>query len=144
MTDIARQLSGKNAAERAQIKAETHKKALDDALKQSKGKWAFALSDGRRVVVERVGLGVLNAHSDTVAPRKDGGADPVWVRLTVDGQYPNGDGWYGFVNPPVKVPDGTTREATDESGKSMTVANFKEDPEQAFKAMLAQALGGDV
>ena len=141
MSDLSRQLSGKNTAERARIKAEAHKSILDSALLEGKGKWAFTLGDGRRVVVERVELGTLDARSGIVTPRKDGGADPIWVRLTVDGKRPNGDGWYGFVNPPACVPDGTTREETDPAtGETLMVENTKEDIGAAFVQMLQDVL----
>lgn len=32
---------------------------------------------------------------------------PIWFRVSVDGQI-HGDGWYGFVNPPVAVVRGDT------------------------------------
>lgn len=138
---ISDELIGKNATERAAIKAGRIHALVDAAIAAAAAKnkqYTFTLRDGRKVTVEAVRLGILKRDSTGVIvfePRTDGGADPVWFRVSLDGRYPNGDGWYGFVNPPILVPDGTFTDGRP---------NFKEDLIAAAQTILAQALGGEI
>lgn len=93
---------------RAEKKAEWVKNAVTVALAAQKvaGRdWTFERADGKKVAVETVALGVLDLASGTVKPA-EGKTSAVWIRMRVDGKYENGDGWYGFVNPPISMPDG--------------------------------------
>jgi len=133
---LADQLIGKSATERAQLKAVAHYDSLSSlvaAAAKKRKRFSFVLKDGRTVEIEQVGLGRLDTKKGTITRRDDGGADPLWVRLNVDGKYPNGDGWYGFVNPPVLAPDGPEQLRT-----------FREDIAAATLTIIAQALGGEV
>jgi hypothetical protein len=131
---IAEQLVGKSDSARATLKAEAIKTVVDAAMGKTGTKWKFTLKDGRGVTVEAVRMGLLSIDEPTkivtFARRTDGGADPIWVKLSVDGKYLNGDGWYGFVNPPILVPDGPSA--------------FKEDLVAAAKTIFANAVGGAI
>jgi hypothetical protein len=54
----------------------------------------------------------------------DNGKDVLWIRLTYNGAYPNGDGWYGFANPPLNI-----------RGDKVTRA-----PKKALETMIKEAI----
>lgn len=96
-------------------------------------------TQGRLINILQTGLGVL--QGDICTPRTDGGVDPVWFKLTVDGVHLNGDGWYGYSNPPVMVQDGTYHDEADElTGSIMQIPNYKLDPLAAFFEFVEQAV----
>ena len=47
---------------------------------------------------------------------------------------------FQFINPPLMVPDGTFHNEVTEKGVTITVPNFKEDPVEALKAVLIEAI----
>lgn len=52
-----------------------------------------------------------------------------------------GEGRFGFVNPPLQVPDGTSSDVTDPAtGQTLKVANFKISVLDALKGFLGQAV----
>ena len=143
---LAEILKDKSATERAALKAayvyDTAQVAISTADK-AKGEYTFALRDKRKVVIEQARLGVALRDPTGILvfkPRTDGGANPVWFRVSVDGRYLNGDGWYGFVNPPVMVPDGTTEKVEAPDGTMYEYPRFKEDPGAALQIALADVL----
>ena len=94
---------------------------------------------GRNIVIEHKGIGVL--RNGKIVNSESTGA--IWYRISVDGKYLNGDGWYGFVNPPIKVSDGTKTTIINEVTKEeMLIDNFKEDITAAAKSMILQVVGG--
>jgi len=128
---------------RAEEKARMHKEMLEalvGAQKKVGRNYVFELEDGRKVEIEQVGYGALDTLTGTVR-EIPGRTGSLWVRLRVDGKYTNGDGWYGFTNPPLKVPDGTKREEADPiTGVRRQVDNFKTDVRAALLAMLERVL----
>jgi hypothetical protein len=96
-------LVGKSPEEKAQLKV----KALHNAYVKNPIK-----IDG--LVIEQEGIGLIDGKSDTL-----------WFRISVNGKYLNGDGWYGFRNPPIMV-------RTDKKSK--------EDLMQSIKLMITGAL----
>ncbi len=129
-------LRNATTTERADIKAEAHRVEMLDHFKG--GRFEFQRNN-KKIRVERVEKGILSRGKFT--RRKDGGAEPVWYKVSVDGKYLNGDGWYGFVNPPIMVADGTKRTVEDELTKEKyEVDNFKEDVFAAAKSMISQAV----
>lgn len=128
-----------DSTERAILKAQAHEQLLSSLKTRER---SFRLKDGRTVTIEQVGFGVFDGKSFT---QPEGKIPAIWVHLNVDGKYLNGDGWYGFVNPPIMVPDGTKREVLDSiTGETRLVDNFKEDLRAAAMAIIAQAVGGEV
>ncbi len=129
-------LMDKNPEERANIKAE----ACKVEMKKHFIKGVFEFVDGKKnIKIEQTGKGILRGGK--IIPRIDGGAEPVWFKVSVDGKYLNGDGWYGFVNPPIMVADGTKRIVEDELTKEkIEVDNFREDVWEATKSMIRQAV----
>ena len=147
---ISEQLVGKTSTEKAQLKAAAIYGVLNTAITAAVSKnksYTFLLLDGRVVKVEAVRLGVLGWTEGviTFTSRTDGGANPIWVKVSVNGDYLNGDGWYGFQNPPIMVLDGTTTEVTNPiSGQMFLRSNVKEDLVLAAKTMVAHAVGGEI
>lgn len=93
----------KDERERAELKAQWYLDTVQKAAIQQqlqKRDFTFELSDGSKVHVEQVGFGVLDPRTNAVVPTP-GKTSALWVRVRVNGEYPNGDGWYGFANPPV-------------------------------------------
>lgn len=148
-TSLSAQLSGKDDRTKANIKAEAHIAAVAHAfvenppliLKSEKqGMLKFIDSKGRTLIVEDMSIGKLTPQGFI---RSEKIANPVWFKVSVDGEYLNGDGWYGFVNPPIMVADGTYHEEYDELlGEYIKVQNFKEDIVSATKSIICQAVGG--
>lgn len=135
---LVQQLAALPVAERPAKKAEWIQNAVNVALaaqSATKSAYTFQRKDGAKIIIERVEYGVLDLKTNTVAPMK-GKTSALWVRCSVDGTYPNGDGWYGFVNPPIQVADGTKRSVTDEFGIRSEVDNFKTDVPAALKSIL--------
>jgi hypothetical protein len=112
--------------------------ALHQGLLRKK-KPAFQLKDGRKVRVLQSALGILDPAKGTVTPRTDGGVDPLWLRVSVDGE----EHWYGYVNPPVLVPNGYFEDERPD-GSVVRQTRWKEDPEAALRSILADSLGGEV
>lgn len=50
------------------------------------------------------------------------------------------DAVHRVINPPTKVPDGTTRAATQEDGSVVQMPNYVEDPVQAMKLWLVDSI----
>lgn len=98
-------------AGKAHEKAQRHL----DRLKETKV--AFKLKDGREVRVIYAAMGIIDPTATTVTPRTDGGDDPLWLRVDVDGQ----ESWHGYVNPPVG-----------------------DDMDKTLRNFLAESLGGEV
>lgn len=118
-------------------KAQLIKNAFDALGTMLPLEWHDA--QGRLICILQTGLGVL--RGGICRPRTDGGVDPVWFKVTVDGAYLNGDGWYGYSNPPVMVADGTYHDEVDElTGQTIQVANYKTDPLAAFFEFIEQAV----
>ena len=143
MPDVAAMIEAVKAAanprERATLKAQLHFE-LARSLKRKER--SFQLKDGRTVVIEDIQFGIFDGRRFY---QQEGKTPAVWFRISVDGEYLNGDGWYGFVNPPVMVPDGTKRFVVDEiTQEGLWVDNFKDDPGAALKAMIARAVGGEL
>ena len=139
---LAEQLKGlKTSEERANLRASICLSAVINNA-QAKGYFSFKDKKGRSIVIEQAGKGVMIPTG--ISPRSDKGAEPVWFKVSVDGKYLNGDGWYGFVNPPMRVPDGTFREVYDEfAERTVLVPNTKEDVLEATKVIILQAVGGE-
>ncbi len=122
---------------RAAKKAEWIKNAIDAALAAQKTSYTFERKDGSKLTVEQTGYGVLDLAKNRVVPATEGKTPSVWVRMRIDGEYENGDGWYGFTNPPIQVPDGTYKEDTDsKTGEKAQVANFKVDIPASMRRLL--------
>lgn len=129
---ISELLIDKNKTERADIKATALYDLISPLVASEKlahKDYSFTLVDGRKVTIEEIGLGILDLTIDTVTKRTDGGANPIWFKINVDGVYLNKDGWYGYANPPILVPD--------ENG-------IKEDLLLAIKTIIADSLGEKV
>jgi hypothetical protein len=111
------------------------------------GRLSFSLSDGSNVTIEEYGIGELveTPYGMSVERRQDSSSESLWVRINIDGSYPNGDGWYGFTNPPIRVPDGTSSDVIEPlSGTIMSVPVYKEDLLLSIKTIIAHALGGEL
>jgi hypothetical protein len=118
------------AAERATI----IKVAVDDLAAKLPLEWSD--SQGRRILIERVEMG---EHCGTYIRQCNNSV--VWFKLSVGGTYLNGDGWYGYPNPPIMVEDGTYHDEVDElTGQTVQVPNFKVDPLAAFFGFIEQAV----
>jgi hypothetical protein len=129
-------LIGKNAEERAKIKSEAIK---NEILTHFIGKHFEFQRNNKKIRIEQVEIGIMKKKG--IFENAKIGAAPIWFKISVDGKYLNGDGWYGFVNPPVMVPDGTQREVTDELTKEKTfVDNFVENVWEATKEMISQVV----
>lgn len=111
---IVRELAKALPRERARLRA----------LALAKVAPAFVLRDGLQITLLRPPLVLPN------------GALQVWVSAMRDGVAVPVDNPYLFVNPPVLVPDGSWRV---EAGRE--VENFREDAGEAFRVMLAEAVG---
>ena len=129
-------LEGKTNNEKSNIKAQ----ALLDKIKclSKIKKYEFEDERNRKLIIEHAEKGILK--NGLFTKRTDGGAEPVWFRVSVNGKYLNGDGWYGFVNPPLNVPDGTTRTIKDSRNNDIELKNYKEDIEEALLQMLLSAV----
>ena len=128
---ISEILIGKTFIDRANIKKDAIKAALDNILALSNA-WEFEDNKKRKVVIEQVKTEILK-----------GRANPIWFKISVNGKYLNGDGWYGFVNPPIMVASGTKSQIIDElSGEKFLVDNFQEDILMATKSIILQVVGG--
>lgn len=57
---------------------------------------------------------------------------------------PEGANPFRFVNPPLMVPDGTTRVVVDPAGVERTVDNFKEDAAEAARQMVRDVVAAVV
>jgi hypothetical protein len=68
------------------------------------------------------GVTIENKHLGGMGA--DNGKDVLWLRLTYNGKYPNGDGWYGFANPPLNT-----------RGNKVTRA-----PKKALETMIKEAI----
>lgn len=84
-------------------------------------------------------LGILDPAKGTVTPRTDGGVDPLWLRVSVDGR----EHWYGYVNPPTLAPNGYYEMETPD-GAVVRRTKWKEDSEAALRVILAESIGGEV
>jgi hypothetical protein len=76
-------------------------------------------------------------------PRFD--ADRNWLEVELTAVNQGGaplplDNPYHFVNPPLKVPDGTWRKETLPTGEEIAVMNTVEDVSAAFQAMVSDAV----
>lgn len=134
---LMEQLNEMPPAQRRNAKAElVVQYALAEQAKGGKDGWNWYDAKGRHIVVEKIALGVLvDDRNDIVRPAKDGETATMWYKVSVDGKYPNGDGWYGVTNPPTMIADGTKREVTDElTGKKLMVDNMILDPLAAARA----------
>ena len=58
----------------------------------------------------------------------DNGKDVLWIRLTYNGAYPNGDGWYGVANPPLKVRGDKVTRAPKKALETMIKETIKWQP----------------
>lgn len=131
-------LVGKSNTEKATIKAQAIYNAIDN-LKANKKTYTFTDGKGRKLTIEDIRLGQLTAKGFRTLPELI--AVPIWLKISADGKYLNGDGWYGFVNPPIMTSDGTTREEIDAiTGEVIMVDNFKEDIVTVIKNILEQAV----
>lgn len=141
------QIAAQAEAERkGSIRAQARSEAHHAHAMSLGGAWSFLLKDGRTVTVEATRIGVLTSDSAVgivFRQRTDGGAHPVWFKISVDGEYLNGDGWYGFHNARLMVPDGTTSKVIDEFG-THDHPNWKEDVGSALHRHIAEVLGGEV
>ncbi len=136
---IQEQLKGKSDTEQSNIKAQAIKQEMDKHLTSKN----LFIKDkkGRAVEIEQDAIGKLTSKG---FERDSSVAEPVWFKIKVDGKYINGDGWYGFVNPPIMVPDGTEREEEDPFTKEkIKVPNLKEDLYETTMNMILRAIGGD-
>jgi hypothetical protein len=144
------ELEALTSNERETIKAELVADALQ-AARPAKGALSWADAKGREYVIEAINIGVLDLKTAAVTRREDK-ADTVVLRLAVDGEYPNGDGWYSIANPPLAVPNGTKRVLVDEKGEAVKgekgeavmVDNMRLDPLAAVKAALEQVVEGQL
>lgn len=75
----------------------------------------------------------------TRGPEVVDGVLRVELRASRDGKPLPVDNPYLFVNPPTKVPDGTWRKETVD-GKERDIPNMREDPGEAFRVMIGQAV----
>jgi len=75
------------------------------------------------------------------------------LSVKVDGEKPNKDGIFQFINPPIMVHDGTfttvektrtiyTTEGKKEESYTVEEPNFIEDLEESLKKMIVSAIGG--
>jgi hypothetical protein len=113
---VEQALEGKTAEERGRLKATVH---LDAKTPRS-----WTTEDGAHLKVEQKLL-TPDGH--------------LWVFLSSADWEVDPDGYY-FVNPPVKVPDGTERDEVDQrTGTTRRVKNFKEDPAEAFRVIVTDA-----
>lgn len=103
-----------------------HNKVHAHAAALKKLPLVVKLADGRTAQIERCETGRIRKGKDSdtwsIRPRVDG-ADQLWLLISVGGRYLNGDGWYGFHNPPVRV-----------HGQD------KDDPTEALRVMLQEVL----
>jgi len=129
---IEKMSKGKSTKEKSNIKAQ----ALLDKIKclSKIKKYEFEDERNRKLIIEHAEKGILK--NGLFTKRTDGGAEPVWFKVSVDGKYLNGDGWYGFINPPILVPDGTKRIIKDMNNNDIETENFKEDLENVIKLLL--------
>ena len=135
---IKKLLENKSNTKKANIKAQVYSDFIKD--KKSKGIKAYTFKDVKNRVfyIETAEKGILK--NGKIEKRTDGGSEPIWFRVSVNGKYLNGDGWYGFVNPPLNVPDGTTRTIKDSRNNDIELKNYKEDIEEALLQMLLSAV----
>lgn len=117
---IEKLIEGKPAQERGRIKA----KAIADAIPNKK----LTFSRGG-IVYDVRGWDVDDdgVLSVTISARDSRGPIPT-------------DTLYRFVNPPVRVPDGTERDETDAAGETRKVKNFKEDELEAARQIVIEAV----
>jgi hypothetical protein len=119
---IEEQLQGKSASERALIKAQ----ALADAAPGNK-RVQFT-QDGITYVVTGWYVDADGAFCVTVTASDANGPIPT-------------DNLYRFINPPIKVPDGTTRTEIGRDGQQRQLRNFTEDLLGAAKQIIIDAVG---
>lgn len=103
---------------------------------------AGALAERAPSAILRDGLEIVLLREPVVRPD---GALEVWLEAKRDGKPIAVDNPYLFVNPPVMVPDGTYRlEDVEQFGKrvQVEVENFHEDPDEALRIVLADAVRG--
>jgi hypothetical protein len=126
----------KTSEERTEIKTN----AIYDKVQSlsTTKQWSFKDPKGRTVKIEKSGIGELIGDTVVLSLKK---TSPIWFKISVDGKYLNGDGWYGFVNPPIMIPDGTFS-TTQKRDEKLTVSNFKEDILEATKQIILQVLEG--
>ncbi len=129
---LKEQFEGKTSRQISDIKIAAHEEELKKIANDKD--YALHTEKGQDIKIETVGVGTLKKGK--LIP----GKGPLWVQVSVGGKYVNGDGWYGFVNPPVMVPDGTTKEVQLEDGKKIEVQNLKEDVREAAKLIIKEAV----
>lgn len=96
-------------------------------------------SQGKLITILQTGIGILN--KGIIYPRSDGGEEPVWFRVSIDGILFGGDGWCGYQNPPISVADGTYHDEVDEiTGEIIQISNYKIDPLAAFFEFIEQVV----
>ena len=108
---------------------------LADVVSEVAPKDEFVRRDGKKVVIEQVACGMLDLKTNTVKPSKDK-TDALWVRMSVDGKYENGDGWYGWVNPPVDVLGKKMTEIELSDGRKIKVPEPEYNPTAALREIL--------
>jgi len=125
-------LAGKTEKERGSIKANEIKNKFVEITTGKKEPYSFKSSSGRKIEVLLCDVGMVKKNKMI----KDITSDIIWMRIKTDGKYDNGDGWYGFKNPPVLVPDGTKKEVIMPDGKKEYLDNFAENLEEALRQMI--------
>ena len=130
-------LIGKTEKEKSSIKIEQHFLNMNSKLKGIKKRYSFIDNLGRNIEIEAVGKGVI--VNGKIIKLKKGIVEPLWIKANVNGKYLNGDGWYGFINPPIMVPDGT-KTTFIENDIEIQKDNFKEDLEESIKQMLLEVI----
>lgn len=122
---IAEQLVGKTARERAEIKASHLAALLPETF--TRGPWSLTIVDGPHIRAY-AGVPMLS----------------LVVSVTRNGQPVPIDGDLRFYNPPVMVPDGTTRTVQDDFGNDIVLNNFVEAPRLALRQIIVDALIGQL
>lgn len=115
MATFAQQLRNKDSDERSRLKAQWFAELPTRTF--TRGEYSVTLSDFK--AVDKV-------FSVFVVVVKDG------VEVLRD--------TFQFINPPLMVPDGTFHEEVTEKGTTIQVPNYREDPIEALKQVLIEAI----